>query len=344
MERFRVKTLMKRLLTAVLGSVFCCLPLCAQFPQPDGGGLRAGTLPLTWNTGGPKCMEMPEWQIHEYNPDLFILRQSGCTDYEKPFLYLFFGKQRALLLDTGSRNGNLVPTLLRLMHQYLERNHLQTMPLVVTHTHSHGDHIAGDKEIQAINDPAVPITFAPPTVEGAKKLFGMVNWPEDAGSIDLGDRVIDCIAIPGHDVASIALYDRQTGILQTGDSLYPGRIYIADFDAFAKSNARLVKFTADRPVSYILGNHIEQQRTPFLDYPVGTTYQPNEHPLQLYRGALLEMQAAIEALHGTAKRVAYSEFSLWPSGRAFPTTEKERETGRATRKFQADHKWDFTQP
>jgi hypothetical protein len=56
-----------------------------QAAQPDGGGIRQGRLPLTWNTGGPKCMEMPEWQVHEYNPDLFILRQSGCTDYESPF-------------------------------------------------------------------------------------------------------------------------------------------------------------------------------------------------------------------------------------------------------------------
>jgi len=56
-------------------------------------------------------MEMPEWQIHEYNPDLYILRQSGCTDFEKPFVYLLFGRERALLLDTGSRHGNIAPAL-----------------------------------------------------------------------------------------------------------------------------------------------------------------------------------------------------------------------------------------
>src|ERR1700688_2862440 len=77
-----------------------------QAAQPDGGGIRPGTLPAAWNTGGPKCMEMPEWQIHEYNPDLYFLRQSGCTDYEKPFVFLFFGADRALLLDTGSPRAN----------------------------------------------------------------------------------------------------------------------------------------------------------------------------------------------------------------------------------------------
>jgi hydroxyacylglutathione hydrolase len=82
----------------------------AQLPQPDGGNIRAGVLPRQWTTGGPECMESQEWQVHEYNRDLYILRQSGCTDFEKPFVYLLFGEERAQLLDTGSRKGNLVPT------------------------------------------------------------------------------------------------------------------------------------------------------------------------------------------------------------------------------------------
>ena len=44
----------------------------------------------------------PDWQVHEYNPNFFILRQSGCIHYEKPFLYLFFGRDSALLEDTGA--------------------------------------------------------------------------------------------------------------------------------------------------------------------------------------------------------------------------------------------------
>lgn len=317
----------------------------AQFPQPNGGTLRPGTLPLVWSTGGPKCMEMPEWQIHEYNPDLFLLRQSGCTDYEKPFVYLFFGKQRALLFDTGSRKGNLAPTLQRLIHQYLLRNHRDSMPLVVTHSHSHGDHIAGDAQLQALNDPAIPVSFIAPTVAAVQQLYGIAHWPEDLGSIDLGDRTLDAIPIPGHDVASVALYDRQTGILLTGDSLYPGRIYIRDFPAFALSNARLVKFTADKPVSHILGCHIEETRTPFLDYPVGTIYQPDEHQLSLSRGTLLEMQAALDALKGTPNRVAYADFSLWPSGPAFRATDAgSQDAYRQRQQYQQEHMWDQTEP
>src|SRR5258708_26123808 len=71
-----------------------------QAAQPDGGGIRPGTLPAAWNTGGPKCMEMPEWQVPEYNPDLSFLPQSRRPAYEKPFRFLFFCAERARLLGT----------------------------------------------------------------------------------------------------------------------------------------------------------------------------------------------------------------------------------------------------
>jgi len=316
----------------------------AQTAQPDGGGIRQGKLPLAWSTGGPKCMEMPEWQVHEYNPDLFILRQSGCTDYEKPFLYLLFGKERALLLDTGSRHGNLVLALQHTVHQWLLRNNRTSVSLIVAHSHSHSDHVAGDAELQALKDTAMPIVFLPATVEATKKFYGMTNWPEDSGTVDLGDRMIDVLAIPGHDAVSVALYDRQTAIFFTGDSLYPGRIYIRDFPAFAASNQRMVRFTEGKLVAHILGCHIEETRTPYLDYPVGTIYQPDEHELSLSRGALLEMQSTLETLNGTPKRVALRDFSLWPTGPTFRATDQSQSKFKDTQEYQSKHMWDQSQP
>ena len=72
-------------------------------------------------------------------------------------------------------------------------------------------------------------------------------------------RVLDIIPIPGHDDTSIAVYDRETAVLLTGDTMYPGRIYInADPDVFARSIARMVEFTKDKLVAHVLGTHIEQ--------------------------------------------------------------------------------------
>ena len=304
-------------ITGVL-AVFLSAPLPAQIPvpeagsAPDSGPFRPGTLPPKWETGGPRCDEMPEWQIHEYNPDLFILRQSGCTDYEKPFVFLLFGGERAYLLDTGSRKGNLAPALRLVVHRWLSRNHRDRLPLIVAHTHSHSDHVAGDAELQALGDPAIPITYVAPTVDATKKFYGIAHWPEDVGTVDLGGRMLDILGIPGHDIVSVAVYDRQTAILLTGDSVYPGRLYIRDFAAFEQSNQRMLRFTEGKPVAHLLGNHIEQQRTPYTDYPVGTEYQPDEHEWALSRGTLFEIQAGLAAMHGKPQRVAFRDFTLWP--------------------------------
>jgi hydroxyacylglutathione hydrolase len=336
---------------AALALVFGLLPLPPSFgqsAQPDGGNIRAGTLPLAWNTGGPKCMEMPEWQVHEYNPDLYFLRQSGCTDYEKPFVFLMFGADRALLLDTGSRRGNIAQQIQLTVHRWLVRNNRTSIPLVVIHTHAHSDHTTGDAELQALNDPSMPVTYVAPTVEANQKFFGIAHWPDDLGSVDLGKRIIDVLAIPGHEASAVALYDRQTAILFTGDNVYPGRLYILELSAFENSNRRMLRFTEGKLVAHILGNHIEQTRTPYLDYPVGTMYQPNEHEWSLPRGVLFEIQAGLEALHGKPQRVAYRDFSLWPVGPQAPETEASRDASRAafkqTQKQQLDHMWDQTQP
>src|SRR5258708_7176089 len=287
----------------------CC---SAQLAEPDGGGIERGVLPEHGATGGPNCLEMPEWQVHEYNPGLYILRQSGCTDFEKPFVYLLFGRDRALLLDTGSRNGNLLPMVETTIHRWLKKNGRQSIPLIVVHTHEHGDHVAGDAALRASRDPAIPVTLIDAAVEANKSFYHIANWPEGSGSIDLGDRLIDAIPIPGHSDASIALYDRKDAILFTGDTLYPGRLYVRDFAAYVASVDRLVRFTEGKPGAQILGNHIEQTRTPSLDYAEGTLYQPEEHELQLSRGSLLELRDALASLNGHPARRALRDFTIWP--------------------------------
>lgn len=303
---------MRRLILCSFVFAFTTPITHAQFPQPDGGDLERGTFPQHWITGGPKCMEVPDWQVHEYNPNLYILRQSGCTDAEMPFLYLFFGSDRGLLWDTGSRNGNLVPTLQRTIHNWLERNHRQSIPLIVTHSHSHDDHTWGDSAIQAMNDPAIPIQYVAPTVEAASKAFAITPWPTALGQADLGGRILNIVPIPGHDTYAIALYDRRTGIVLTGDNLYPGRLYVRDFATYKTSTERLIAFLQDKPVAHVLGNHIEQTTTPFKDFPIGSIYHPNEHVLELTFGTLLELENGLQSMRSAPRRLATRDFTIWP--------------------------------
>jgi hypothetical protein len=61
-----------------------------------------------------------------------------------------------------------------------------------------------------------------------------------------------------------------------------------------------------------MGTHIEQTRTPFLDYKVRTTYQPDELPLELTRGDLLEAMDAVDHMNGTPALHYSSRFTLVP--------------------------------
>ncbi len=280
----------------------------AQAPQPDGAGVRPGTLPAKWITGGPDCGAVPAWQVHPYNDDFYILRESGCTHYEKPFLYLIFGKDRVMLEDTGAGKSDASRVVSETIAKWCAAKGRQSIPLVVAHSHSHSDHVAGDSGFRDLAN----TTMVPLNLDGTREFFHIDQWPEGMGQIDLGERVLDVIPIPGHDTLSIAFYDRQTGILLTGDSLYPGRLYVRDFPEFVRSTSRLVEFTRGKIVAHILGTHIEQSSTPYKDYPVGTKFQPEEHVLELSRGQLLELDEALAGMNGKPARMAMRDFTIWP--------------------------------
>jgi glyoxylase-like metal-dependent hydrolase (beta-lactamase superfamily II) len=277
----------------------------AQVPEPDGAGVQPGALPDDWIVGGPKCMEVPEFQVHEYNEDFYILRQSGCSHYEKPFLYLIFGDEKAILFDTGAGVAEVFRAVNETVAKWLKRKGRDSIPLEVVHTHNHSDHTAGDAQFK--NRPNV--TFVSAELEEVKKFFGFTRWPEQVVNYDLGNRVLEIFGVPGHQEASIAVYDLLTGILMTGDIVYPGRLYINEPDAFKASIQRMLDFTRNRVVTHVLGCHIEQTDTPYLEYPIGSIYQPNEHRLELSRGHLLELQDVVRDLKGELPRIALRDMS-----------------------------------
>ena len=71
-------------------------------------------------------------------------------------------------------------------------------------------------------------------------------------------------------------------------------------------------------MAHILGNHIENTRTPYLDYRVGTVYQPDEHSLELGRAELLELLEALRQMNGQIVRKAMRDFTIWPLAEGAP--------------------------
>jgi len=282
--------------------------MAAAWAADPAAGLEPGALPAAWLTGGPNCVSAPDWQVHEYNDDFYILRESGCTHYEKPFLYLIFGERKALLEDTGAGEVQTAPLVMSLLQKWAQKKNRAAPSFIVIHSHGHGDHTAGDKQFQAL----AGVEFIAATPADVEKAAGIAAWPSGLGQIDLGSRILDVIPIPGHHAASIALYDRRTGNLLTGDSLYPGRLYVNEADAptYAASAQRLAEFVRRHPVAHVLGTHIEQSRTPYVDYPRGATYQPEEHALELSRSHVIELNDAFQQMQGKPAPVALPDFTI----------------------------------
>jgi glyoxylase-like metal-dependent hydrolase (beta-lactamase superfamily II) len=261
------------------------------------GAPVSGDLDVEWSHGVPRgaADPGPPIQVHEYDEHTIILRQSKSTHYEAPFLYLLMGNDRAVLFDTGATPDPAVfplrDTVDRLLASWQERNGRPDHHLVVAHSHAHGDHVAADDQFAGRADTTV-VGHDPMAVQ---QFFGFASWPEEVVQLDLGGRVLEVTGIPGHHPASIAVFDPWTGFLLTGDSVYPGRLYADDMTAFLASAERLVEFAATRPVRHVMGCHIEMTRTPGRDYPVGTTYQPDEPPLQLAPDRLLAVRDGARA-------------------------------------------------
>ena len=274
------------------------------------GNLETGALPAHWIDGTDCNTESPV-QVHAYNPDLFILRQSLCTNFEAPFIYLLFGEDRVLMQDTGTGSIPIRAIVDDIITSWLDARGRTSIELIVSHSHSHGDHVAGDD--QFFDRPHTKIVGH--TRTAVQSFFNIVAWPTESVAFELGGgRIVDVIAIPGHQDAHIALYDRRTGLLLTGDALYPGRLYFqpSNFLAYRASMQRLMAFIADKEVRHILGTHIEMRAQPGVDFPFQATTHPNEHRLELTHSHLVELYNALVAMGGQPRRETHNDFIIFP--------------------------------
>jgi hydroxyacylglutathione hydrolase len=256
----------------------------------------AGSLDVHWNEGAEDCekaAQQPQLQVHRYEEQTYILRQSLCSNFEAPLLYLLIGTEEALLIDTGAVEDSPQMGLTNTVMKLLPGNGDAKIPLLVLHTHGHRDHRAADAQFAAL--PGVKVV--PPEVGELRTALSLPQWPEGVARIALGDRTVDVIAAPGHQPAHLIFYDDRTALLFTGDFLLPGRLMVDDIDQYRASAARLVSFVGDRPVSHVLGAHIELDAAGEL-FPSGSQHHPNERALALDKADVLALPAALADFNG----------------------------------------------
>ncbi|MDB5726187.1 MAG: beta-lactamase-like protein [Novosphingobium sp.] len=235
----------------------------------------------------------PETQVQSLDADTFVIRQSVKSNFEAPFIYLLFGRDKALVVDTGAHGGKIRPAVDRIVASWLAAHHRTQIQLVVAHSHSHGDHIAGDSSFKDRPDTVV-VGLKPADVAG---FFGIAKWPEDIARFDLGGRVLSIIPTPGHQAASIMIYDPRLKILLSGDVIYPGRLYVpVNFMPDERASIdRVAAFAATHRIRALLGAHIEMTRTPGRDYGHEAATHPDEHLLELPATTIGELQAGLKA-------------------------------------------------
>jgi hydroxyacylglutathione hydrolase len=251
----------------------------------------------------------PPLQVAAADEDTFVIRQSKSVNFEAPFLYLLLGTEMALLHDTGATaDADLFP-IRRTVEDLITGRSLR---IVVTHSHGHGDHWAGDAQFTDLP----PGSIAPIGEDGVAEFFGIDDWPGGGTTLNLGDRPVDVLPTPGHLGDHIVLFDRTRGLLLGGDTMLPGTLTVRDWGAFRESVSRLVRFareTDDRghPIRYILGGHIEMNTNGVL-YELGTIYQPDEAPLPLTADDLFALEAMLEEAGETPRAISGDRFVVQP--------------------------------
>jgi len=237
------------------------------------GGAGALDFDVVWNDGTDQ--NEPPAQVHHLDEHTVVIRQSLRTSTEGPFVVLLFGNDGAFLLDTGDESDPSVWPLRQVVDElvvdWLAKHPRERYTLDVAHTHAHRDHTAGDD--QFVDRPHTTVVGI--EVGDVREFFGLHDWPDGSTTFDLGGRHLTVVPSPGHHESAIGVFDPYSGFLFSGDTFYPGRLYVPDMAAFVATMDRLVEMAETGGISHVMGCHIELDRRG-REYPLGA----REHPLE----------------------------------------------------------------
>ncbi|MCA8967234.1 MAG: MBL fold metallo-hydrolase, partial [Planctomycetes bacterium] len=203
----------------------------------------------------------------------------GVTLIDEPHIKPFYrcnlwhvrGRDRDLLVDSGM---GVVP-----LRQQVPL--LSGRPCLAVASHTHFDHVGAHHEFEhravhraeadllaaptranTLADPYVTddiFTARPPepyvSSEYAVDAAPATRVLDDGDTVDLGDRVFEVIHCPGHSPGGIMLFERASGVLFSGDTIYDGPLiddaYHSDIDAYVATCKRI----HDLPCRIVHGGH-----------------------------------------------------------------------------------------
>lgn len=181
---------------------------------------------------------------------------------QQNFSYLLVGSQRAVLFDAGPG--------VRDIRAVAEA--LTALPITFVPSHFHYDHVGNRVSFERVAVVDLPYLRARAkgnrlellplehlgAAEGVDAPTLIVDeWLAPGSVLALGERDLVVLPTPGHTEESISLLDRASGLLFSGDFIYPGPLYaflpnssMGDYAAGARS-----VLEAAAPVTRIFGAH-----------------------------------------------------------------------------------------
>jgi glyoxylase-like metal-dependent hydrolase (beta-lactamase superfamily II) len=233
---------------------------CKQIPRPEYKSLER-VLP-----------NEPWFEVYKVAPNTLAIYEPHQS--EETIAYLISGPKQSVLFDTGMGIGNLKALVTK----------LTSKPIVVLNSHTHNDHIGDNWQFPYVfgMDTAFTKANTKAAREGAQAEIGLgqicgatpkgfdpktyetkawhVSIPIHDGfkiNLGFGQRTLEVIATPGHTPDAICLLDRENGLLFTGDTYYPGPIWLyrpeTDLDAYVASVKKLAALAPN--LKLVLGAH-----------------------------------------------------------------------------------------
>jgi len=235
---------------------------CRQLPRPEYKALERVPVRSDW------------FEVYRVRPGVFALYEPQQA--EEVISYLVVGSRQALLFDTGMGISSIRAVV----------RQLTKLPVVVLNSHTHYDHVGGNREFsdilgmdtaftreraakgyfnEVMRTEVSPENLCGPLPKGFDPgayhvpPFRIARTVRDGSVIDLGGRKLEVVAVPGHTPDSIALLDRANRLLFTGDTFYVGPIWLfepeTDLAAYARSTARLASLADGDRVDLLLPGH-----------------------------------------------------------------------------------------
>lgn len=144
-------------------------------------------------------------EIIKINDNTWRIEDTGVR------FFLLEGTQKALLIDTGMKCPDAKEIALS----------ITKLPLELLNTHADPDHISGNAKFEKF--------YMSPNEADNFSAHGRTGEiiPVKTGSvIDLGDRPLEIIDLPGHTPGSIAVLDKNNRILFSGDVIQDSNIFM----------------------------------------------------------------------------------------------------------------------